>query len=97
MSGQIEITMICQIDSRSFGRLRLHLDMQTVVLGQCEFDRCGYFARISFVTIRRTVLQCNAIFVLTHHLPVHLVEANKATMQLMFVVQIARDLYLPAK
>lgn len=94
MSGQIEIRMICHIDSSRFSCLCLHLHMQTIVLSQYKFHRCGYLARISFMTIRWTVLECYTVLVYGLHLPVDFVETNETTMQLMFIVEITRDLYV---
>lgn len=92
MSGQIEIGMICHIDNRCFRCLCLHAHMQTIVFGQCIFYRCGNLARISFMTSRRTVLQCHPIAIRFKHLPMHFIKTKKTAMQLMSIVKISRYL-----
>lgn len=94
LAGQIEIAMIAYIHGRGLICARLDPHIEAVVVVHGEVQQHSQLARIALVALGGLMAEGNPVR--THHvqIPNDAIESNEAAIDLMLIIQIARDTHL---
>lgn len=93
VASQVEVRVVGEIHGRRLVTLSSHPDVQAVILAEGEGGRGRHCSRIALVTVGISVRESDAILPHRNHLPVRLVEAHKAAVQLELVVPVLGHLH----